>query len=199
MRDLPRYALASLSIILAVLCLYLYAEHKKAAASLTGRIAALEASLGKERESCETRVAYLKAEHSRNEAMGPSAPKASAPGSAGAKVLIGKLLADKKKGRQQEIYDMVQALGLDEENEMRFRLALVDFEKAKRRVFEEAKAAKALFFEPKYIEKVNDARREAMRSLGSVLTAEQMQMMTQRDYDLRLGLRVVDAATAKKR
>lgn len=199
MRNLPLYALAFISTALAGLCFYLYTEYGKTAASLNGRIAAMEASLGKEREACETRVAYLKAEQARKEAVGTTAPKAAAPRDAGAKQLIGKLLADKQKGRRQTIYEIVRELGLDEEHDMLFRLVLVDFEKAKRKVFEEAKAAKALFFEPKYLEKVNEARREAMRNLGSVLTTEQMQTMTQREYDLRLGLRVVDAPTAKRR
>lgn len=197
MRIPGKYLLIILMVVLAGLCVALYAERQKTVAALSGRIAGLEASLGREKESCETRIALLKAEHAK-QAREMVVKKIMNPLLDGGKGgLLKNLPADPGQRRRETIHEMVGTLGLSEEQEVRVRMALVDFEKAKRKVFETAKAEKRLFFEPRYLSKVNEARQEAMRGLGEILSAEQYKIFKEKGYDMRLGIRVMEAPVVK--
>jgi len=173
-----------LIIVLAALSLYLYSDRRTVVESLTRKIAAIEAANEKEREDCETRIALLKAEKEREPAQ-----KMLKPGGTPILDLVKKLPTDPKKVRSGALGEMSQTLKMDEKQEMQVRAVLADFDKAKVQVFEKSKTEKRFIFDPLTMKRINEVRREAMVKLAGILTEDQLKVMKEKNFDLKLGIR----------
>ena len=173
-----------LMIVLAALSLYLYSDRRTAVESLNRKIAAFEAANKKEREDCETRVAYLKAEKERE-----LAHKTLRYRGTPLLDLVKKLPTDPKKVRSDAIGEMSNTLKMDEKQEMQVRTVLADFDKAKVQVFEKSGTEKRFLFDPLTMERINEVRRDAMGKMAGILTKEQLIAMKEKNFDLQLGIR----------
>lgn len=183
-----------LIIVLAALSLYLYSDRRTVVESLTWKIAAIEAANEKQREDCETRVAFLKAEKELELAQKMLKPR-------GTPILdlVKKLPTEPKKVRSDTVGEMSRALKMDEKQEMQVRTVLADFDKAKAQVFEKSKTEKRFIFGPLTMEGINEARRNAMGKLADVLTEDQFKIMKEKDFDLKLGIREMTVSEGRSR
>lgn len=184
-----KYLQALVIVTLFAVSVYLYTDRVASIASLSTRIATIEATLKKDKEACETRMAYLKMEKVR-QSCEPVLKRRQVPLLDVVKNdIVKKLPTDPEKVRKEAIRDMVDNLKLDETQEIQVRKVLLDFEKAKTKVFEKSRKEKRFIFEMRYLHMINEARREAMAAFAGFLTEEQLALMKEKDYDLKLGLR----------
>jgi hypothetical protein len=181
------------TLLIAVLCLlagYFFMSGRQKAELLETKLRALEEKTESSARECENRVALLKAER----IPAPTARKAPPP-IPKIREIVQALPNSPDKVEAKTIDDMKSALTLSPDQEKQIHRILEEFEQAKKKVYAKAMEEKRFPLDPQVLQGVNQARRDAMEKLKALLSQEQYRLLTEREYDLKLGLRVARPKT----
>lgn len=176
------------NVLLIALCsviVYLYLNNKKTTASLQNQIRSLEKKISTMDDACETKLALLKADlsaqhmNSKINILSPALARTE------------KSLIDPAASHARIITEMVAELRLNLKQGSRLNKIMYNFEKAKQKAFSKALADKIFFIDPRYIAMINTLRAETLTEVKAILTEEQYNLMFEKEYDRKLGLKTL--------
>ena len=176
-----------LIIILSLVVGYLYVGNKYEVKSFNHRISELEATLQKNSDEYETKIAILKKETARQ--IAHQNGRSTGHPLTG---LLKKVVHIQQSAERDALDEMGRRLNLEADQASRIEEILNDFKKTKHDLLVRSRNEKLTIF-ARPAEGFNAARKEALGKIQTVLNDEQYRRMIEYQYDQRFGLKIAES------
>lgn len=174
----------ALLITLCSVVVYMYLSNRKTTEALNTQISSLEKKVSTRDDACETKLALFKAELSAQ-------PMNTTHILPSALARTEKPLLDPAARHDRTIAEMAAELRLNTDQGTTLNKIMYNCEKAKQKAFSRALADKIFFLDPRYLAIINNLRAETLTEVKAVLTDKQYNLMLEKDYDQKLGLKTI--------